>query len=172
VQVTGDGDQWIDVESTTESELSWALRSYRVEDFISLGPTIRFKFLATDEGDDSLVEAGLDEVVLTAYAIGPPTSVSTPLPDLLVLAQNRPNPFNPRTEIEFSLPTRAEVSLQVYDLEGRLVKSLVASEMPAGNHRVIWHGDDGQGTPVASGIYFYRLQTNEGSLVRKMTVLK
>ena len=172
VLVTDDGETWTAMHSSTESQLSWLLQSHRVEDFLELGPTVRFKFLVTDEGGDSLVEAGLDELVLTGYTLDPTTSVGDSPSPQLALAQNRPNPFNPSTEIRFALPRGGEVRLQVFDLEGRLVRSLLSEVMPAGSHRVVWQGDDHRGVPVASGVYFYRLQTGTGDLVRKMTVLK
>jgi len=90
----------------------------------------------------------------------------------LALSQNAPNPFNPKTEIRFSVPSKQEVSLRIYNVEGRLVRTLVTGAMDAGAHTVFWSGDDEQGGRVASGLYFYRLVTDTGTLTRKMTLLK
>lgn len=89
------------------------------------------------------------------------------LPTEVSLDQNRPNPFNPTTTIEFTLPRSAHVDLGVYDVLGRLVTSLAAGEFPAGTHQVVWNSD---GAP--SGVYFYRLNTERSVLTRKMLLLK
>jgi len=95
-----------------------------------------------------------------------------PLPAAVQLAQNHPNPFNPQTVIAFSLPQAQDVSLCVYDVHGRLVRTLVAGEQAAGSHAVTWRGLDDAGQTVASGMYFYRLRSDEGVQVRKMMMLK
>ncbi|MEW5795915.1 MAG: T9SS type A sorting domain-containing protein [Candidatus Zixiibacteriota bacterium] len=94
------------------------------------------------------------------------------LPTAYALAQNYPNPFNPETTIEFSLPTPSAVELTVYNVLGQQVITLVSGEYPAGEHRVIWNGDDDSGVPVASGIYLYRLTVGSTVLTRKMMLLK
>lgn len=90
-----------------------------------------------------------------------------------VLEQNRPNPFNPMTTIRFSLSDPAPVTLSVYDVAGRLVRTLLAGEMrKAGAHDVVWTGTDRNGKAVAGGLYFYRLQTPACDETRSMTLLK
>lgn len=95
-----------------------------------------------------------------------------PLPDEVVLLQNRPNPFNPVTEIRFGLPSPMQVSLRVYSVEGRLVRTLAEGRFAAGHHAVLWTGRDAHGVEVSSGIYFCRLETTERVLSRKMLLLK
>jgi len=90
----------------------------------------------------------------------------------LALAQNAPNPFNPRTEIKFSLPKAGAATLKIYNVEGRLVRTLLSGRQEAGVHTVVWAGDDDRGGRVASGLYFYRLTTDTRVLTRKMTLLK
>jgi hypothetical protein len=98
------------------------------------------------------------------------------IPKALVLWQNYPNPFNPSTTISFDIPgndgTRQAVSLNIYDIRGRRVKSLVDSDLESGSHRIQWNGQEESGVPVSSGIYLYTLKTGEGIHTRKMTVLK
>ncbi len=106
------------------------------------------------------------------FYLASPSSVPGAGPTALNLAQNRPNPFNPSTTIAFSLPERGQVTLRVYDVEGRLVRTLVNGALPAGGHEATWRGDDDDGRRAASGLYFYRLQTPSGDLVRKMTLVK
>jgi hypothetical protein len=88
------------------------------------------------------------------------------------LYQNVPNPFNPTTEIRYELSSRAEVTLVVYDVGGRLVKRLVSGIRPAGVHSTVWDGPDERGGRVSSGVYFYRLSTPSFARTRKMIVLK
>ncbi len=99
-------------------------------------------------------------------------TTAAPIPAAVVLGQNHPNPFNPHTVIAFSLPRAQAVTLRVYDLQGKVVRTLVAGEQPAGHHEVTWRGRDDQGGAVSSGLYFYRLTTADGDQVRKMTLLK
>ncbi|MDA3814446.1 MAG: T9SS type A sorting domain-containing protein, partial [Candidatus Cloacimonetes bacterium] len=72
-----------------------------------------------------------------------------------VLYQNVPNPFNPETNIKFYLDESSHVSLEIYNIKGQLVKTLVNNDLSAGEHSFIWNGKDGNGNQVASGIYLY-----------------
>jgi hypothetical protein len=90
----------------------------------------------------------------------------------LSLQQNFPNPFNPTTNIHFTLPARTGVRLAVYDVGGQLVSILVDEPRAAGPHSATWNGTNAAGEPVASGIYFYRLETRRETLTRKMILLK
>lgn len=94
------------------------------------------------------------------------------LPDRYALWQNYPNPFNPATEIAFDLPRAGHVLLQVYNINGRLVATLVNGSMTAGRHTIEWAGRDASGREVTSGVYFYRLETSTASLTRKMLLLR
>lgn len=94
------------------------------------------------------------------------------VPLVLALDQNRPNPFNPLTRIDFSLPRRGPVDLKVYDVRGQLVRTLVVGELPGGRHSAFWRGEDNSGRRVASGVYLYELRTEEGARTRKMVVVK
>lgn len=96
----------------------------------------------------------------------------TGLPAAFAVEQNRPNPFNLRTSIAYTLPRAGVVSLTIYDILGRAVRTLVSGSMPAGQHTVEWDGRDGTGEEVGSGIYFYRLQGGEFSETRKMLLMK
>ncbi len=90
-----------------------------------------------------------------------------------VLLGNFPNPFNPVTLISYDLPEPTAIDLAVYDLSGRLVRTLVDSELrEGGRHTTPWDGRDERGLPVASGVYFYRLTATGESLSRRMILLK
>ena len=88
------------------------------------------------------------------------------------LAQNYPNPFNPSTTISFQIAQDGEARLAVFNLKGQLVRELSSGQLAKGDHSVLWDGRDASGNAVASGLYFYRLQTRAASLTRRMLLLK
>jgi len=88
------------------------------------------------------------------------------------LLGNFPDPFNPSTTIAFSLARSGRISLDVYDLRGSRVVSLLQGVQPAGRHHVVWNGQDQGGRTLASGVYFYRLETDAGPFTGKMILAK
>jgi hypothetical protein len=96
----------------------------------------------------------------------------TELPLNFALHGNYPNPFNPTTTIKYDLATESMASLVVYNLLGQEVVTLVNSVQPAGYHSVVWNGQTKYGTPVSSGVYLMRLNTDKGSFNHKMVYLK
>jgi len=98
--------------------------------------------------------------------------VGSEKPGSFSLGQNAPNPFNPTTTISYDLPQATEVRLQIYNVLGQNVKTLVDDFQEAGAHNVIWNGTDNTGTQVASGIYFYRIEAGSFTDTRKMMMLK
>lgn len=102
-----------------------------------------------------------------------PSDVAPAAAPRLALEQNRPNPFNPSTEIEFGLPRAGAVTLAVFDTRGRRVRTLLGEQAwSSGRHRVRWDGTDDLGRPVSSGVYAYRLETAAGTLTRRMVLAK
>jgi hypothetical protein len=93
-------------------------------------------------------------------------------PSYITLFQNYPNPFNMITTFPFTLPERTHVTLSVYNLEGKLIKKLTNNMFDAGINKIDWNGTDSRGTPVSSGVYFYRLKARGKVLTKKMVVLK
>jgi len=102
----------------------------------------------------------------------PPPKLSADMPTEFNLGDAHPNPFNPETEISFSLPERSQASLVIYNILGEKVKILVDQSMEAGVHTVHWNGKDQAGNPVASGIYFYKLTAGDLFLAKKMVLTK
>jgi hypothetical protein len=92
--------------------------------------------------------------------------------DLVRLYDNYPNPFNPTTQISFYLPENQQVSLDIFNIRGQKVRSLQNGKMKSGQHRLTWTGKDNNGNSVSSGVYFYKLKTNNSTLQRKMLLLK
>jgi hypothetical protein len=93
-------------------------------------------------------------------------------PEGFQLDQNYPNPFNPETQISFSLPERASVSLMVYNVFGQKVRELLSATLPGGCYTITWDGTDNQGDKLASGVYFCRLSAGEAASTLKMVLMK
>jgi len=99
---------------------------------------------------------------------------SRPVSDgpLASLAQNHPNPFNPRTRIDFRTESVGRAELRIYDVAGRLVRTLVETTMPAGDHSVEWDGTNDRGSSVGSGVFFYELRAGTFHEQRRMVLLR
>jgi hypothetical protein len=88
------------------------------------------------------------------------------------LSNYYPNPFNPETKIVFNLPEEGNVKLEIYNIKGQKVKTLLDCYMSPGRSEMIWNGKDDNGKPVGSGVYFYKLQTPEKCFTKKCMLLK
>ena len=94
------------------------------------------------------------------------------LPEQCGLDQNYPNPFNPNTRIGYALPAKSHVTISIYDILGRKIRTLIDDIKPAGNHSAEWNGRNDQGVIVSTGIYFYRLKSDGLVESKKMLFLK
>jgi flagellar hook assembly protein FlgD len=92
--------------------------------------------------------------------------------NLTALQGNYPNPFNPETNIRFSLEKTQNANLSIYNFKGQKVKTLAEGNMAGGQHVVSWNGKSDSGNRVASGFYYYRLQTKDKTIIKKMILLK
>ncbi len=125
-----------------------------------------------DISDNSGLTLYLPDYVPGQIEVRMPTGINdgsgeSSLPTEFALEQNYPNPFNPTTIISFGLPTASQVNLQVFNILGQNVKTLIDGSMDAGWHEVEFGGGD-----LPSGIYFYRLRHENGNLTRKMILVK
>jgi hypothetical protein len=121
--------------------------------------------IADYEGQQSVDEGGLAKTALVEdHASTPPMTTE--------LAQNYPNPFNPETTIRFHLNESQKIRLLIFDLTGKLVRTLAEGKFPAGEQTISWDGRDQQGQWVASGVYFYELLTDNKVERKKMTLLR
>ena len=101
------------------------------------------------------------------------TSENLILPLVNSLSNNYPNPFNPVTTISFSTTeTDQNTELTVYNMKGQKVKTLVNTNLDAGQHKVVWNGKDESGKPVSSGVYFYKMKAGNFIATRKMILMK
>ena len=94
------------------------------------------------------------------------------IPSSSTLFQNYPNPFNPSTTIMYDLNKDSRVVIEVYNVKGQKVKSLVNCELEAGQHSVIWNGKDNSSKPVTSGIYLYKMKAGKYTSTKKMILMK
>ena len=139
------------------------------------GDAIELRLWSASEGKELRVDATLDGDVYGTSPLTVGTAVvlsQDAVPTEFGLSQNYPNPFNPSTVIDFSVAKDSYVSLNVYDITGRLVSTLVDGNMSTGYHSVLWNGVDNKGMSVSAGIYIYALQTEEASITRKMVFMK
>ncbi len=177
VEISADGNNWVTVENTGDAAAEWLLVDVRVREFLpeptGLG-AVQMRFTASDLGAGSIVEAGVDDFM--AYNAEPPsTGIDTPAPapaPAFRVLGNFPNPFNPTTEIRFETSAPGAVALKVFDLQGRLVRTLVEASLQSGSHQVGWDGRNQHGTPMASGIYFYRLEAAGQVQAERMVLAK
>ncbi|QQS37911.1 MAG: T9SS type A sorting domain-containing protein [Ignavibacteriales bacterium] len=98
--------------------------------------------------------------------------IASVIPDDYSLEQNYPNPFNPETKIRYAIPEPGFVTVKIYRVDGELVKTLSENYKSAGRYEITWDGTNNFSQKVSSGVYFYRLQANDFSQVKKMILLK
>jgi hypothetical protein len=113
-------------------------------------------------------------VIFSGEIAGTPTAVSqrSTLPGSLKVLRNYPNPFNPSTTIEYSVPSLGIVTLEVFNITGQKVHTLFSGQLPAGVYSIVWEGKNENGTPAPSGIYFSRLTMGEMVSTYRMLLLK
>ncbi len=127
----------------------------------------RFRVVVLDGEQRQAVDTADGDVTFDTAS-----GVDDALPSVMALDQNHPNPFNPRTTIRFALPRAQEVTLRIFDVQGKLVRTLVDGAQTAGAHEAVWEGRDDRGGQVPSGTYLYRLRSEDGEVTRKMLLLK
>jgi subtilisin family serine protease len=133
--------------------------------------TLEAQVRATARAGSALAIARSDSLFLIQTPAAVEVDAASPRP-VFALGRNAPNPFNPSTTIRFELAAPGRALLRVYSAAGHLVRTLVDDRLAAGGYRVRWDGRDERGRAAASGIYFYKLEAEERSLTRKMSLLK
>ena len=94
------------------------------------------------------------------------------VPDKWYLGQNYPNPFNFSCIFEYHVPKKSHVTVEIFNLMGQKIKTIVDGEVTAGVHKVLWHGLDESGRKVGSGIYIYKMKSKEFSELKKMLLVQ
>jgi hypothetical protein len=152
---------------------NWIKAHFDLED---LSGSARLRFRFGSDGSNGQEGWYIDDVEILPDGPGlAGADDPQPLPRIVALYQNVPNPFGAGagdTRIRFDLPQASPVQLQVMDASGRLVRSLVSRILPPGHHEIGWNGRDPRGRPVAAGVYFYVLQTGERQLARRLLLVR
>jgi len=115
------------------------------------------------------VDMGAYEFTVVPTGVG---DAPSGLPTRTALHAPYPNPFNPQATVSFSLKAAGHTSIDIFDVRGRRVRTLLNQDMPAGEYSVVWAGRDHQGRSVASGVYLVRLRALGAQEVRRVTLVK
>jgi hypothetical protein len=145
-----------------------------IDEGAKAGDVISFKYKGTLIGKTSTTSSNwTGDRSIVEFDINAVTSVDEEQQPLsFVLHQNYPNPFNPTTQIRYEMPKDAFITLKIFDLLGREVRTLVSTEQKAGFHLVIWDGKNNQGNDVSGGAYIYRFVAGEYTKTMKLLLLK
>ncbi|MGQ0720886.1 MAG: FlgD immunoglobulin-like domain containing protein, partial [Candidatus Eiseniibacteriota bacterium] len=169
---TDGGGSWTNLETLTVGTDSWAAVAIDLTAVVPATSAMQLRFVAEDLGADHYVEAGVDDVELVSSATGVVVAAGQDQQEL-TLAAPSPNPFRESTELSFRIPASGRVTLQVYDVLGRRVATLLSGERLApGRHGVSWSGKGDGGRQVAPGAYFAKLWTEQGSASRKLVLVR
>ena len=94
------------------------------------------------------------------------------VPTVFALEQNYPNPFNPSTQIRYAIPDQSMVTISIYDMMGRKIRTLIQGNISAGYHTTVWNATNDKGLPVGAGMYIYTIRTGTYHQMKKMVLLK
>lgn len=170
VEISNDGGgTWVEVERTTVSEPRWRHVQVDLGTLFGSLDRIRIRFVASDRGGASVVEAAVDDLVLrVATATDAPVAASYRRTAFLGIS----NPIPSGTPLRFALARPGPARLAVYDVRGAVVRVLVAAPLGAGEHAVAWDGFDGTGRRLPSGIYFAKLSTPFDTVSHKLVLVR
>jgi hypothetical protein len=192
VQISVDGGEWTIIEPVNGYPANtiiglqgapgfggetdgWIPAMFDIADYIGSDVQFRFQFGSTNNAEnrgwfiDHFTIYGAD---LPGSGSGIANHFIDEIPDYFSLYQNYPNPFNPTTTIQFELPQRTNFTLRIYNVNGKLIKTLIDEFMEAGYHSVVWDGTDAAGKAVNSGLYIYHLESKDYSKTKSMILLK
>ncbi len=150
----------------------WREEVFDLSPYVGEDAIFRFRFASDDAFD--MEGWYVDDVSLTfdSTPAPPAATSSSDLPAAFALRQNAPNPFNPVTTIRYELPVDSDVRIDVYNVAGRHVRTVVDGRVPAGYNESVWDGRDDAGNRVASGVYLYRMSAGDFESKKMMVMLK
>jgi predicted outer membrane repeat protein len=166
-----DGGNNLDADPLFVDALGGNLRLQSGSPAIDAGDNSAPNLPATDlDGNPRVVGAAVD---MGAYEFDPATGIDDAVvPGAAVYLSVYPNPFNPTVTVSFEVGKASDARVAIYDLRGSLVRELSRGMRPPGRHEVVWDAKDDGGRTVASGVYFIRVQSRDGSAHRKVLLLK
>ena len=159
--------QVLRTETLNTQNVSWGVRDYDLSSY--QGNSIYLAWRHHDSYDNYAIK--LDDIEITYLHITSDDDTFNP-PLTTSLMNNYPNPFNPSTTISFTMEKEGKVKIEVFNIRGQRVTTLTDDIYSAGNHHVEWHGIDNNSRNVASGVYFYRMTTEDFSSVKRMVLMK
>ena len=171
----GDGKGWMDYE-VYDYQLIFNNGNMTIE--VSNGDSVLWHVYVEDgvyeSGQFGFLSNSQQSVRYTANGYGDPTGAPSSSPTMThtCLLGNYPNPFNPRTTIEYRLRNPASVRLSIYQIDGRKVATLINGFEEMGSHAVVWNGRDHNQREVSSGVYLYRLQVGDHVESKRMLLLR
>jgi subtilisin family serine protease len=175
VEASSDGgENWTVIEHVTGLLNDWNQVTIPLRCFIDLTPTVRVRFQACDLATDGVVEAAIDDIVVSRFDRGPTgiAAARSSIAGPLRLEAVRPNPFTPVALVSYEVAQRESVRLEVYDVTGRLVRTLVDGVVDVGMQRVVFDGRGEGGQNLASGTYFLRIEAGGRSAVQKVSLVR
>jgi len=146
----------------------WTIRTINLDAYI--GQSIYIAFRHYNSANRFWIM--IDEVRVATILTNSEGDQTLSIPAATALKGNYPNPFNPSTSIAFDMARDGQVTIDVFNIKGQKVKTLVNEFFGVGSHKVVWNGDDLNGRTVGSGVYFYRMTTNGYSKTQKMLLMK
>jgi len=174
IELSVDGNNWTTVVTSRLSNNSEG--SAPVHELFQITATeakfIRINIETTSAPSSHIFQAAVGELEAYAETLTDIENTQREIPTSYVLYQNYPNPFNPSTTIKFIVPKSSEVEISIFNIQGQLIRTLINQKINAGVHSVIWDGNNGDGNPVGSGLYIYRLITNQLQKSNKMLLIR
>ena len=151
------------IDAAAEQATYQAYEASDVSIVIDQSGIVRYRGPGVQTGQ---ITSMIDNLLVTSVA-GENSSPENPH-----LYQNYPNPFNPVTNIIFEIKESQKVILQIYNIEGRLIKTLIENQLFAGRHELSWNGLNSQGLSVASGVYYYVLRAGDYQSAKRMVLMR
>ena len=129
-------------------------------------------YLSTDQGESWTVQTNGNLMVRALVINGDVDNYNEEIAPVVSNVNNYPNPFNPQTTINFNMSKAGKANVTVYNIKGQLVKTILNDNVKAGTQTVVWNGTDSQNKSVASGVYFFRVKTDNQTINKKMVLQK
>jgi len=171
VQISVNGGDWLTIGGPYSGISTVWSQSY-VDLFDYIDSTVKIAFYLTSGTLIDDVGWYVDDIRIEGIVTDADDRNNTGMPYHPGLSQNYPNPFNPSTTIRYSVPRKSMVTIEIFNILGEKITTLVNESKPAGEYRIAWDGSDINGVKVATGIYFYRLRSGDFVEMKKMLLIK